>query len=186
MKKLKNLLKWFFIGISVIILMIIIFRNELFLKIMKMEQSAKMDKPFTMLELPVLPDSIYQILSIDFENNAQDPYQYVLDEFNEDVMLKVRKGVPDGDQFMANCIINDFVNKNKKALIYCGIHHAFTGYKGVTTQDAFITRENIKYARTQLPNPELRDGIMRFFGPKVFNHITSMDANIKYQYRHLY
>ena len=411
MRKLKKILKWFFIGISVIILIIIVFRNELFLKIIKMEQSAKMDKPFTMLELPVLPDSIYQILSTDFENNAQDPYQYVLnefnnhdiiflgenhrirndllfmqklipmlydigirnmgfefalnkdsllikevitnkdffdqekanqiifnlspywgfkeyidlfrsawevnkslpddaeqfmiygimhdfdfshlekrsDEFNEDVMLKVRKGVPDGDQFMANCIINDFVNKNKKALIYCGIHHAFTGYEGhgkrtgvivrkktgnrtmtislhypwgskegskyrtvypvngyidsfirkkkskdfafginvnntsfgnlidttstyirendlklssfcdgyiylnsfstdegVTTQDAFITRENIKYARPQLPNPELRDGIMRFFGPKVFNQITGMDANIKYQYRHLY
>jgi len=411
MRKMKKIIRWFFVGIFVIILLAIIFRNELFLKIIKIDQSARQNKPFTMLELPVLPDSIYHILSADFDNYAQDPYQYVLDEFNnhdiiflgenhrirndllfmqklipllydkgirnmgfefalnrdsllikevitnkdyfdqekanqiifnlspfwgfkeyidlfrsawevnkslpdgaeqfmiygimhdfdfskmekrsdesnEEVMLKVRKGVADGDQYMANCIINDFVNKNRKALIYCGIHHAFTGYKGhgkrtgvivkeklgdrtmtislhypwgskegskyrtvypvngyidafirkhktkefafginvnnssfgdlndttstyireddlklssfcdgyiymngfssdegVTIQDAFITRENIQYARTQMPNPELRDGIMRFFGPKVFNQITSMDANIKYQYRHLY
>jgi len=411
MRKLKKILNWFFICVFALVFAIIIFRNELFLKIIRMEQSAKMDKPFTMLELPVLNDSIYQILSADFENNARDPYQYVLDEFNnhdiiflgenhrirndlrfmqklipllydkgirnmgfefalnrdsllikevitnkdffnqekanqiifnvspywgykeyidlfraawevnknlpdgaekfiiygimhdfdfslmkkrsdefnEEIMLKIRKGVAKPEQFMANCIINNFVNKNKKALIYCGIHHAFTGYKGhgnrvgvivkekignktmtislhypwgsmegskhrivypvngyidafirkykskefafginvnntsfgnlkdttsiyinekdlklssfcdgyiylnafsmdegVTVQDNFINGKNIKYAKTQLPNPELRDGIMKFFGPKVFNQITNLDADIKYQYRHLY
>lgn len=409
MRKFKRILKWFFICIFVLVFAIVIFRNELFLIIIRMDQSAKMDKPFTMLELPVLNDSIYQILSADFENNARDPYEYVLDEFNnhdiiflgenhrirnnllfmqklipllydkgirnmgfefalnrdsllikevitnkdffdqekanqiifnvspywgykeyidlfraawevnknlpdgaekfiiygimhdfdfslmkkrsdefnEEIMLKIRKGVVNGDQFMANSIINDYVKNKKKTLIYCGMHHAFTGYsskrtggmvkdkidartmtislhypwltkdgskyrtaypvngyidsfirkhkskefafgininntsfgnltdttstyvhekdlklnsfcdgyiylnafsmdEGVKVQDNFITRKNIKYARTQLPNPELRDGIMKFLGPKVFNQITNIDSDIKYQYRHLY
>ena len=411
MKKLKKILKWFFICIFAIVLIIIIFRNELVLKIIRMEQSAKMDKPFTMLELPSVNDSVYQALSVDFDNNARNPYEYVLDEFsnhdivflgenhrikhdllfvqklipllyengirnmgfefalnkdsllikevitnknifdqekanqiifnlspfwgfkeyvdlfrsawevnknlpdgaekfmiygimhdfdfsemksrsdefNEEVMLKVRKGVAKPEQFMANCIINDFVDKNKKALIYCGIHHAFTGYNGhgervgvivkeeigdktmtislhypwsgkkgftdrsvypvngyvdafirkykskefafginvnetafgnlidttsyyiekeymklssfcdgyiylnafsssesVTIQEDFVNKENYKYARTQLPNPELRDGIFKFVGPKVLNQVAILDADIKFQFRHLY
>ena len=409
MKKIKKILKWFFICIFALVFAIVIFRNELFLKIIRMEQSAKMDKPFTMLELPVLNDSIYQILSADFENNARDPYEYVLDEFNnhdiiflgenhrirhdllfmqklipllydkgirnmgfefalnrdsllikevitnkdffdqekanqiifnlspfwgykeyidlfkaawevnknlpegaekfmifgimhdfdfsllekrsdefdEEKMLKIRKGVADGDQFMANSIISNYIKRKKKTLVYCGMHHAFTSYsskrtgaivtdsidvktmtislhypwvaregskhrtvypvngyidafirkhrskefafginvnqtsfgnltdttswyvhdkdlklssfcdgyiylkafsmaEGVTIQDNFINGKNIKYARTQLPNPELRDGIMRFLGSKVFNQIPGLDTDIKYQYRHLY
>ncbi|MCK5766650.1 MAG: hypothetical protein KAH26_11740 [Bacteroidales bacterium] len=411
MRKLKKILLWFFIFIISIIFAIIIFRNELVLQIIRMEQSARMKKPFTMLELPQINDSIYLALSADFDSNAQNPYQYILDEFtdhdiiflgenhrirhdllfvqklipllyekgvrnmgfefalnrdsllikdvitnknffdqekanqiifnlspfwgfkeyidlfraawevnknlpdeaekfmiyglmhdfdfsimkkrsdefDEEIMLKIRKGVADGDQFMANSIIRDFIKKGKKTLIYCGIHHAFTGYKGhgkrtgvivqdeievktmtislhypwnslkgsvhrtvypangfidafirkhksrdfafginvnntafgnlsdttsayadekglklsefcdgyiylnsfsmaegVTVQDNFINGSNIEYARTQLPNPELRDGIFKFVGTKVYNQIAGMDADIKYQFRHLY
>ncbi len=35
----------------------------------------------------------------------------------------------DPDVFMGNVILNEIVNKNEKALIYSGIHHAFTKYK---------------------------------------------------------
>ena len=411
MKKFKRFLIWFFVFIISIIVAIVIFRNELVLKIIRMEESSRMKKPFTMLELPDISDSTFLILSADFDSNAQNPYQYILDEFtdhdiiflgenhrirhdllfvqklipllyekgvrnmgfefalnrdsllikdvitnknffdqekanqiifnlspfwglkeyidlfraawevnknlpdeaekfmiyglmhdfdfsimqkrsdefDEEIMLKIRKGVANGDKFMANSIIRDFTKKKKKTLIYCGIHHAFTGYKGhgqrtgvvvkdaiegktmtislhypwnsikgsahrtvypvngyidafirnhkskdfafginvnttafgnlldttsayadenglilsefcdgyiylnafsaaegVTIQDDFINSGNIEYAKAQLPNPELRDGIFKFVGVKVYNQIAGMDADIKYQFRHLY
>jgi hypothetical protein len=34
----------------------------------------------------------------------------------------------DGDVYMAQIVLDEFVAKNQKALIYCGIHHAFTRY----------------------------------------------------------
>jgi hypothetical protein len=211
------------------------------------------------------------------------------DEYNDDIMLKVRKGVANPEEFMANNILNSFADKNKKALIFCGIHHAFTGYQGngqrvgvlvkkkigertmtislhypwpgkhgfsdtrvypvngyidafirkhkskefafginvnntgfgnlidttsyyvqgdyleldsfcdgyiylnsfssaegVTIQKDFITRKNYKYAMTQLPNPELRDKFFKFVGAKVLNQVPAMDADISYQFRHLY
>jgi hypothetical protein len=57
---------------------------------------------------------------------------------------------------------------------------------GVTIQKGFINRDNYKHAFTQLPNPELREGLFRFVGPKVLNQIAEMDADIKYRFRHLY
>jgi hypothetical protein len=211
------------------------------------------------------------------------------DEYDEEIMLKVRKGIANPEQFMADCIINAFVDKDKKALIYCGIHHAFTGYQGhgkrvgvivknrvgdktmtislhypwkrkngslnkltypvnglidafirkykseiytfginvnntafgalidttsvyikngplslssfcdgyiylnsfsssenVIVQKDFINGKNFRYAKTQFPNPELRDGVLRFFGPKVYNQIPMLDADIKFQFRYLY
>jgi len=411
MKRFKKILLWFFIIIVTIVLCLVIFRNEIVLEIMRMDLSAKKDKPFTMLELPTIDDSTYLALSVDFDSCAYDPYEYVLNEFNdhdiiflgenhrikhdllfmynlipmlyengirnmgfefalnkdsllikelitnkeyfdqekanqiifnlspfwgfkeyidlfrvawevnknlpdgaekfmiygimhdfdfsemksrsdeanEEVMVKVRKGVEHPEQFMANCIINDFVKKNKKAIIYCGIHHAFTAYtghgkrvgvivrdtigdrtmtislhypwsgkkgftdrsvypvngtidafirkhkskdfafgvnvketafgylldttsyyimeeymilksfcdgyiylnafssaEGVTIQEGFINKDNYKYARTQLPNPELRNGIFKFVGSKVLNQVAFLDSDIKYQFRHLY
>jgi hypothetical protein len=378
---------------------------------MKMEQNNKWDKTFTMLPLPEINDSLYEVLAADFEDNATDPYQYIInefsdhdiiflgenhrikqdlifvqklipilyangirnmgfefalmkdslliqdvitnrsffdqskanqiifnlspywgykeyidifkaawevnrniqdekdkfmiygimhdydfsqmknrsDEYDEEVMLRVRKGIADPEQFMADCIIRDFVDKKKKALIYCGMHHAFTGYQGygkrvgvivkdrmgdkamtislhypwkakkgslnkltypvngsidafirrhesedfafginvnntsfgdlidtsssyiengsltfssfcdgyiylnpfssaenVTIQKNFINSKNFQYAKTQFPNPELRDRILKFFGPKVYNQIPKLDADIKYQFRYLY
>jgi hypothetical protein len=45
-----------------------------------------------------------------------------------EVMKKVwHKG--DGDIFMANVILSEFVKKKRKALVYSGLHHAFTRYK---------------------------------------------------------
>jgi len=52
------------------------------------------------------------------------------DEFNEDAMLKVRKGVDDPERFMADAILTSLVGKNRKAIVYCGVHHAFSGYEG--------------------------------------------------------
>lgn len=34
-----------------------------------------------------------------------------------------------GDAFMAQVILDEFVAKNQKALVYCGIHHAFTSFR---------------------------------------------------------
>jgi len=411
MKKLKKILGWTLLSILFIFIVIVIFRDELVLKIIRMEQLTKLDKPYTKQELPELSDSLYQALAADFDPNAHDPIQYVVgefknhdivflgenhrirhdllflhklipslyaggirnmgfefalnhdsllirdvitnkdffdqekanqiifnlspfwgfkeyidifrtawevnrtlpegaepfmiyglmhdldfslmekrsDEFDEVMMLKIRKGVVDPERYMANCILNDFVKQHKKTLIYCGIHHAFTGYtrhgkrvgvivkdsigektmtialhypwngkansghrlvypangtidtfirkhkskdfafgirvnnttfghlpdttsayirkepltlgdfcdgyiylaaissaRGVTIQENFITRKNIDFARTQLPNPELRDGLFRFVGTKVLNQIASMDADIEVQFRELY
>jgi len=411
MKLVKKITLWFFTGILVIVLLVIIFRNEIVIKIMNMEKSAQMKKPISMLELPTLDDSTYNALAKDFNKYACDPFEYIVtefndhdiiflgenhrikhdllfmcelipvlyengirnmgfefalekdsslikevinnkaffnqekanqilfnlipywgykeyvdifrsawelnknlpdtaekfmiygimhdydfsqmktrsDEYNEEVMLKVRKGVADPEGFMANSIINTFVESNRKALIYCGIHHAFTGYKGhgnrvgvivkdkigdktmtialhypwpgkkgftdrsvypvngyidafirnfkskeyafginvnltsfgnlvdttsyyntddymklssfcdgyiylnafstakgVTVQKNFINRKNYKYAKSQLPNPELREGIFRFVGPRALNEIAGMDADMEYRFRHLY
>ena len=411
MKTVKKILFWFLLILAGIVVAVVVFRDEIVLAIMRRELSAKMDRPFTKVKLPVIPDSVYAALAADFDRCAQDPCRFIANEFdahdivflgenhrirhdllfvhqlipilyqkgvrnmgfefalnkdsllirevitnrevfdqekanqiifnlspfwgfkeyidvfraawevnrklpegaepfmiygimhnfdfskmksksdenNDSVMLKVRNGVADGDKFMAECIINDFVRKGKKALIYCGIHHAFTGYKGhgqrtgvivkdligdkamtialhypwwnkkgfgygavypvngyidafirkhrskdfafgisventsfgdlkdttssycsqealklssfcdgyvylrpfcsaesVQIQDDFITGRNVDYARSQLPNPELRDGLFRFVGPKVFNQAALMDADIIYQFRHLY
>ena len=35
----------------------------------------------------------------------------------------------DPDEFMAHIVLAEFVAKHQKALIYSGIHHAFTRYK---------------------------------------------------------
>ncbi len=50
------------------------------------------------------------------------------DQKDREVMKKVwPEG--DADPFMAGVILREFVEKGRKALIYSGIHHAFTGYK---------------------------------------------------------
>jgi hypothetical protein len=49
-------------------------------------------------------------------------------ERTPEVMSKVwYKGDPDA--YMAQVVLREFVSKNEKALIYCGIHHAFTRYR---------------------------------------------------------
>lgn len=411
MKIFKSILKWFSISILLVVILIFLFRNEIVLQIIKMEQSGKEKKPYTMLDLPELNDNLYFTLAQSFDSCAMDPYDYVVEEFkthdiiflgenhrirqdllfvqqlipflyangirdlgvelslnkdsvlirevitnpeyfdqekanqiifnlspfwgfkeyidiyraawelnrslpegaepfmvhglmhdldfslmtkrsdenNEEVMIKVRKGVEKPEQFMADCIINDLIAKNKKALVFCGMHHAFSGYEGhgnrvgvivkkaigdrtmtialhypwngkkgsshrtvypvngsmdafirqhkskeyvfginvrnttfgslidttsyyvkkdsmllssfcdgyiyltpfssmeaVNIQPDFVNPNNVDYARKQLPNPELRDGIFKWVGPKVLNKVAAMDADIKYQYRHLY
>jgi hypothetical protein len=42
--------------------------------------------------------------------------------------LEVYGGV-DPDKFMADVVEKEIISKGEKALIYCGIHHAFTSYK---------------------------------------------------------
>jgi hypothetical protein len=52
----------------------------------------------------------------------------VEDLHNEEVMAKVWPGGP-GDEFMAETVLREFVERHEKALIYCGLHHAFTQFK---------------------------------------------------------
>lgn len=63
--------------------------------------------------------------------NAVSDWSFVKtqkDRENPEVMKKVwPEG--DGDTVMAETIIHEFVEKGRKALIYSGIHHAFTRYK---------------------------------------------------------
>lgn len=411
MKKFKKVLLWFFSSLVVLIIIIFIFRDNIVLLIIKNEENSKLKSPYKKLEIQPVSDSLFNVLSSDFDKYSMDPYNYVLkefqnhdivflgenhrikhdlifvrnlipklyengihymgfefalnsdsmlirkvitnkdnfdqklanqiifnmspfwgykeyidlfrsawevnrnlpdsaqkfmiygimhdfdfslmkkrsDEFDQEIMTRIRKGVADPEEFMANSIINTFINKNHKAFIYCGIHHAFTGYKdngrrvgvivkekigdkaftialhypwqgrkktgfksvypvngsidsfvrryksenctfginvkntafgeltdtmsvycrgnkmllksfcdgyiylnpfnmaeGVSIQKNFINRDNYKYAKCQLPNPELRNGILRFVGPKVLNEAAGMDADIKYQFRHLF
>ena len=47
---------------------------------------------------------------------------------NPQIMAKVFPEGRSGDRFMANVVLKEFVNKKHKALIYCGMHHAFTRF----------------------------------------------------------
>ncbi len=63
--------------------------------------------------------------------NCVTDFSYVkteADQRNREIMKKVW---PEGDSdtFMAEVIFREFVNKGRKALVYSGIHHAFTRYK---------------------------------------------------------
>jgi hypothetical protein len=50
------------------------------------------------------------------------------DRHDERVLAKVWGGSP-GDQVMAETVLREIVERNGKALVYCGIHHAFTRYR---------------------------------------------------------
>lgn len=76
-----------------------------------------------------LPDSApkFRIVGL----NAFTDYSYVHKEedlHNREIMGKVHaEGY--GDEVMADVALKEFVEKHKKALIYCGLHHAFTRYR---------------------------------------------------------
>jgi Haem-binding uptake, Tiki superfamily, ChaN len=50
------------------------------------------------------------------------------DRHDPEILNKVWNGVA-GDQYMAESILREVADGNGKALVYCGIHHAFTTYK---------------------------------------------------------
>ena len=56
------------------------------------------------------------------------------DRENIDIMQKVWEGC--GEHLWAKVIINEVVNKGDKALVYSGIHHAFTEYKQPSYNEA--------------------------------------------------
>lgn len=63
--------------------------------------------------------------------NAKSDWSYVKteeDRNDPEVMEKVFKDGT-GDQFMADVIFTHIVGEREKALIYCGINHAYTKYK---------------------------------------------------------
>lgn len=63
--------------------------------------------------------------------NARADWSYIKtpeDRNNPEIMKKVFfEG--ESDEFMAKTIIKEFIEKDQKALVYSGIHHAFTRYK---------------------------------------------------------
>ncbi len=76
-----------------------------------------------------LPDSAPKFRVVGL--NAFTDYSHVHKEEdlrNREIMAKVH---PDGygDEVMAKVVLKEFVEKHKKALIYCGLHHAFTRYQ---------------------------------------------------------
>ncbi|HHT47793.1 MAG TPA: ChaN family lipoprotein [Firmicutes bacterium] len=63
--------------------------------------------------------------------NSKQDWRYLKteeDRNNPEIMGKIMKDGP-GDQFMAEVIIEEFIDKGEKALIYCGINHGYTKYK---------------------------------------------------------
>lgn len=63
--------------------------------------------------------------------NGNSDWSYVKteeDRDNPEIMKNVFKDGP-GDQFMADVIIKEFLQKEEKALIFSGINHAYTKYK---------------------------------------------------------
>ncbi len=70
--------------------------------------------PFRVIGLNIRPDWRHVITAEDREN--------------PEVMKKVWS-CGDPDEYMAQTIIKEIIDKNEKALIFCGSHHAFTEYK---------------------------------------------------------
>jgi len=65
----------------------------------------------------------------------------------------------DGDQVMAETIIHEFVEKGQKALIYSGIHHAFTRYK----QPIYYQGKFVRFVEDRMGNR-----VYQKLGDKVF------------------
>jgi hypothetical protein len=80
------------------------------------------------------------------------------DSRNPEVMKKVwPEG--DGDKVMAETIIREFVEKGQKALIYSGIHHAFTRYQ----QPVYHQGKFIRFVEDRMGNR-----VYKILGDKVF------------------
>jgi hypothetical protein len=92
------------------------------------------------------------------------------DRENREVMKKV---LPegDGDKVMAETIIREFVEKGQKALIYSGIHHAFTRYK----QPVYYQGKFVRFVEDRMGNR-----VCQRLGDKVFTiylHAPWSDKN---------
>ena len=88
MKRVIKIFVWFIISLFILLALVFVFRNEILLQVIKMDQRSKMDQPYTMLELPTINDSIYQVLAYDYDLYAIDPYNYVISEFsNHDIIF---------------------------------------------------------------------------------------------------
>jgi hypothetical protein len=82
--------------------------------------------------------------------NAYSDWSFVkteTDRNNPEVMKKV---LPEGewDKVMAENILNEFVAKGEKALIYSGMHHAFTRYK----QPIYYQGKFIRFVEDRMGN----------------------------------
>lgn len=58
-------------------------------------------------------------------------------------------------------------------------------YKSVTAIKGFINRNNFSLAMQQFPNPELKKGIFKLFGPVFFDYLFTMDSNIEKRFQRL-
>ncbi len=63
--------------------------------------------------------------------NVYEDWSYIKTSADKNNPALLRKVYADGDhdRFMANVVLQEFVNKGDKALIYSGMHHAFTRYR---------------------------------------------------------
>ena len=135
MKKVKKILLWFFLIVISIILGLYIFRNDLSLLIIKMEQSRKWDKTFSMLPLPEINDSLYKIMVSDFQQYSTDPYQYIINEFNDHdiIFLGENHRIKHGQAVIVGIIAALYLSKklnliSSKALnSYLELVYYFTG-----------------------------------------------------------
>lgn len=63
--------------------------------------------------------------------------------------------------------------------------NSFSTVKGVTIQTDFVTKENYKYAVSQLPNPEFREKLFKYVGPKVLNQVAEVSYYIHKNYQRI-
>lgn len=80
------------------------------------------------------------------------------DENNPVLRSKVWGDVQDFEALWAEVIIDEVINKDEKALVYCGIHHAFTAYR----QPVYDFEKN---------------QLMRLVDQRVGNHVYSAIGN---------
>ncbi len=81
--------------------------------------------------------------------NYRPDWSALAEEMTSELWKKVwHKG--DGDEFMAKIILDEFVSKNEKALIYSGSHHAFTRYHQPVYD--FEKRTFIRFTTTRMGN----------------------------------
>jgi hypothetical protein len=89
------------------------------------------------------------------------PVKTDADRRNPEVMKKVWPD-GDGDKVMAETIIHEFVEKGQKALIYSGIHHAFTRYK----QPIYYEGKFIRFVEDRMGNrvyQKLKDQVFTIY-----------------------
>ncbi len=76
-----------------------------------------------------LPDSAPKFRIVGLHPFVDWSYAKSRDDLkNPQIMAKVFPEGRNGDLVMAQNVLREFVAKNQKALIYCGLHHAFTRY----------------------------------------------------------
>lgn len=103
----------------------------------------------------------FRIVNLDFRQRGE----FIQENMTPELLKKVEfKG--DRDSGMASVIVKEFINKNKKALIYCGYNHSFTHFYRPEYKRVYENSVgNIIYRR--IPN-------------KVFNILLHMPWRNKY------
>jgi len=93
--------------------------------------------------------------------NATTDWSFIKSEDDRKNPELMKKVFPEGDSdtVMAETIIREFVNRGQKALIYSGIHHAFTRYK----QPVYAQGKFVRFVENRMGNL-----VYQKLGDKVF------------------